>query len=55
MKMDKHGRIYIGPKMKEVIEKQRQKLKEVAWGIDVGNDEDICEILAEKLIQNKLI
>ena len=39
----------------EVVQKQRKKVVDVTYGSVKGSDPEITEILAKKLINNKLV
>jgi len=45
----------LGELMKEAIEKQKQKIKEICYDCVNPSDREAGEILAKKLIENKLI
>ena len=47
--------IKIGPLMKEVLIKQREKIKEATYGIESSSDYTAAEIIAKKILDNDLI
>ena len=54
---EKNGKtIRVGEKFLKVIEIQRTKIKNATWGrVEKASDKEICDMLAEKLIQKGLI
>ncbi len=47
--------IKIGPIMKKVLIRQREKIKEVTYGIEKSSDYTAAEIIAKKVLDNNLI
>lgn len=47
--------IKIGPIMKQVLVKQREKIKEVTYGVETSSDYKAGEIIAKKVLDNDLI
>jgi len=47
--------IKIGPLMKKVLIKQREKIKEATYGIEKSSDYKAAEIIAKKILDNDLI
>lgn len=47
--------IKIGPMMKKVLIKQREKIKEATYGIEKSSDYTAGEIIAKKILDNDLI
>ncbi len=47
--------IKIGPLMKKVLIKQREKIKEATYGIEKSSDYTASEIIAKKILDNDLI
>ena len=45
----------IGPLLKSIFEKQKEKIKETTWDCVVSSDYEVGEILAKKVQANKLI
>lgn len=45
----------IGPLMKKVLIKQREKIKEATYGIEKSSDYTAAEIIAKKILDNDLI
>ena len=47
--------IKIGPLMKKVLIKQREKIQEATYGIEKSSDYTAAEIIAKKILDNDLI
>lgn len=47
--------IKIGPLLKEVLEKQKEIIKETTWDCVKPSDYEVGEIIAKKLTESKLI
>ena len=45
----------IGPKLKEILEKQRQNVKRVTYGNVTPSYAEAGEILADKILEKKLV
>ena len=54
-KQKNYYRPLLGELMKEVIEKQKQIIRETCYNCVEPSDKEVGEILAKKLIENKLI
>jgi len=47
--------IRIGPLMKQIFEKQKEKVKKETYDCIEASDYDVSEILAKKILKNNLI
>lgn len=47
--------IKIGPLMKNVLIKQRKKIRDATYGIEKSSDYTAAEIIAKKILDNDLI
>ncbi len=47
--------VRIGVLLKQVLEKQKQKINEVTYGCVKASDYEAGEIIAKKIIENKLV
>ena len=45
----------IGPKLKMLLEKQKEKVKDVTWGVCESSDYEAGEIIANKVIDSKIL
>lgn len=47
--------INIGPIMKEVLEKQKANISKVTMGVCAPSNWEACEVLAKKILEEKLV
>jgi len=47
--------IQIGPILKQVLELQKEKIKEVSWGCVNASYYEAGEVIAKKIMENKLV
>ena len=47
--------VRIGPKLKEILEQQKEIVKEVTWNVCETSDYDAGEIIAGKVIKSNIL